>query len=221
MIEYVCKHGDNVHVIKLKNSENKKLGTSLTLHTYHFTKQQVSTGVLSFDKGVCLNCPLSFNQNNGKTGGCYTHKGLQNMGLMSMLRRLKKLDILPYTDSSFKQFMSGIKRNYQVGLVRIGSYGESVTFPGLTHLLKLPHVGYTRQWMQHPELAGKIMASCFSSIEAAHANSLGFKAFVSVPTLPSGVAVCPASKEFKGTKLTCDKCKACDGTKNNIYIKKH
>lgn len=220
-MEYICHYGNTVHVIRLKKSENRKLGKSNTLHTYHFTKMQVETGILSHDSEVCMDCPKSYNQNGGKSGGCYTHKGLQMLGLLSILRRLKTLEIPPYTDYSFKDFIRVINRSHQIDLTRLGVYGEPVSFPGLKHLLSKPHIGYTRQWIKHPELAGKIMASCFSSVEAAHANSLGFKAFVSVPSLPSGVAVCPASKEFKGKKLTCDKCKACNGLNNNIYIKTH
>lgn len=220
-MEYICHHNDNVHVIKFKKSENRKLGSSNTVHTYHFTTEQIRTGNLKFDAGVCFDCPLSFNQNSGKSGGCYTHKNLQYVGLLSMMKRLKKLDIKPYTETSFKEFFNVLNRTYKVDLVRLGSYGEPTTFPGLHKLLAVPHIGYTRQWMKHPELAGWLMASCFSPIEAAYANNMGFKAFVSVPKLPSGVAVCPASKQFKGNKLTCDKCKACDGKKNNIYIQKH
>ena len=220
-MEYICRYKGLVHVIKFKPSENSKLGKSNTLHTYHFTDLQVKTGLLAHDTGVCMDCPYSYNQNKGKTGGCYTHKGFQVLGLISMLKRLGKLDIKPYTEKSFIDFISVLKGNYTLDLVRLGVYAEPTTFPGLEHLLKLPHIGYTRQWAKHPELAGKIMASCFSHVEATFANSMGFKAFVSVQQLPNSVAVCPASKEFKGNKLTCDKCHACDGTKSNIYIKKH
>lgn len=82
-----------IHSIDIKKSATPKLAepTARILQTYTFSIEQVLNKSLVNDEKVCFNCPFSFNQNKGKSGGCYTHKGLLSFGLKSKLNRLNKL----------------------------------------------------------------------------------------------------------------------------------
>jgi hypothetical protein len=81
-------HNGCVHSIDYKPSQNSKLGFGMVIQTYHYSIEQVLNNELTLDDANCLNCPFSFNQNDGKTGGCYTHKGMQGFGIKSKLRSL-------------------------------------------------------------------------------------------------------------------------------------
>ena len=84
---------DVVHSIDIKKSATPKLAESSSriLQTYSFSINQIMNKSLIDDKDVCFNCPFSYNQNNGRSGGCYTHKGLLSFGLKSKMNRLNKL----------------------------------------------------------------------------------------------------------------------------------
>ena len=89
-IKYTFSDDKNVHVLQAKISQNSKIGAGYVLQTYHFSVDQVKNNDFTQDTNNCMDCPFSYNQNNGKSGGCYTHKGMQLMGLKSMLRSLNK-----------------------------------------------------------------------------------------------------------------------------------
>ena len=232
-LEYLFKNGDQIHVLQTKPSANSKLGHGYITTTYHFSEMQVADINFEDDAKTCFDCPYSYNQNGGKSGGCYTHKFPQRQELTAMLKRLNKLynegKIKEYNKQSFNRFIDGSAAIKPV-LTRFASYGEPVTLP-LNLLGKLAnisekHVGYTHQW-QRPELAGYskyLMASTHGYFESLVANSLGWRAFESSPKVDIKTPVCPASKEF-GKKLTCIECGACGGVKkgqtNNIFIKVH
>lgn len=228
-IEHKFKKDGIIHVIQLKPSENKKLGKfNLVIQTYHFSEDQLQD--FKNDAANCLDCPYSYNMNGGKSGGCYTHKGYQGMGIKSMVKRLSKLDIPNYSKDSFNSFIKYIS-DYPVELCRLGAYGEPCLLPlnlmGKLVRVSSKHTGYTHQWNK-PEFKAYskyLMASTHNSFETAIANDLGFRAFESSTIKTKNIAVCPASKEFKGNKKTCTECAACNGTynrkKNNLFIYKH
>ena len=232
-LEYLFKNGDQIHVLQTKPSANSKLGHGYICTTYHFSIDQVVNLNFKDDAKTCFDCPYSFNQNKGESGGCYVHKGMIRHGITAMLKRLHRLynegKIKEYNKQSFNRFIDGSAAIKPV-LTRFASYGEPVTLP-LNLLGKLAnisekHVGYTHQW-QRPELAGYskyLMASTHGYFESLVANSLGWRAFESSPKADVKTPVCPASKEF-GKKLTCIECGACGGVKkgqtNNIFIKVH
>lgn len=232
LAEYIFELNDIVHVIQLKIGENKKLGLGkVMVQSYHFSKEQVISGSLIDDSANCLDCPFSFNQNSGKSGGCYTHKGFQRMGLIAILRSLNKRYKTGYGKMTFDKFLA-IASAYDLDMVRFGAYGEPVLLPldmvaKLTSLVdKKRWTGYTHQWNK-PEFApyaAYFQASCHNAFEAAIAKDMGWRSFVVVPEHIDGAVNCPASKEA-GNKTTCSQCSLCNGTSGNsskdIYILQH
>lgn len=232
LAEYIFERDNVVHVIQLKTGQNKKLGIGkVIVQTYHFAKDQIVSGDLTNDSANCLDCPFSYNQNDGKTGGCYTHKGMQRMGLLAILRSLNKRYKTGYGKMTFDKFLS-IASAYDLDMVRFGTYGEPVLLPidMVTKLASLVDkkrwTGYTHQWNK-PEFApyaAYFQASCHNIFEANIAKDMGWRSFVVVPEHIDNAVNCPASKEA-GNKTTCSQCSLCNGTSGNsskdIYILQH
>ena len=130
-LKYIFKINKTVHVLNAKVSENSKIGIGYVIQTYHFSINQIVNNDFTQDKENCLNCPFSYNMNNGNSGGCYTHKGYQLMGLKSMMRSLSRNfeNILDFNILEFKEFINKIKNTYPLDLVRFGAYGEPVLLP--------------------------------------------------------------------------------------------
>jgi len=232
-LEYAYIENDILHIIQAKKSQNSKIGQGAIIQTYHFSIAQVISNNLKLDSKNCKDCRFSFNQNNGVSGGCYTHKGMQLMGLKSMLKRLHKqlLNglIKEFSFVSFDEYLKGIKE-YKFDLVRFGAYGEPslLDINVMKDLINYTNVGrrftgYTHQWHAIDERYSKfLMASTHSNIEAAIAKDKGYRSFI-VGSDAKGVN-CPASKESKANS-SCIKCAMCSGTtskvKEDIYILQH
>lgn len=234
-LEYVFEMDGVVHVLQTKPSANSKLGLGYIVTTYHFSINQVLDNDLKQDAGTCFDCPFSYNQNNGKTGGCYTHKGLMGMGMKTMLRRLHSMymsgKILPYNSDTFDGYVK-MSKQYHPVLTRFGGYGEPVTLPlnmiSSLYSLSAKSTGYTHQWHKPDVKEYKIylMASTHNPIETSIANDIGWRVFFAKNKGDKYKgAVCPAAKEFTGNKKTCIECGACNGTASgnskNILINKH
>jgi len=92
-----------IHNIQVSATTNQKLTEySVVMQSFHFTFEQVENLDLTLDSNTCFGCDFSFNQNDGKSGGCYTHKGPFRWGLDSKLKRLNKLlvndKLQPYSE---------------------------------------------------------------------------------------------------------------------------
>jgi len=236
-IKYIYRLKDSVNVLNAKVSQNSKIGIGYVVQTYHFSINQVIEMSLTNDKVSCLDCPLSYNQNNGKSGGCYTHKGLQNLGLNSMLRSLnKKLHtIKEFNENDFNAFINKVKFTNKIDLIRFGAYGEPILMP-LNVVKTLSNLsdkttGYTHQWNkpQFKTYNHFLMASTHTEIERKKANVLNFRSFFVAESKISDFKVlnavnCPASKENQ-KNLTCIACGLCNGikrgNKKDVYIMKH
>lgn len=215
LLEYIYKEGDIIHVIRIDAQGNKKLGHGRTLKTYHFSVDQLSDP--ENDSKNCLGCPLSFQNGNRK---CYTHKGLQWMGIRSMLKRLGKMKLYNFNAYKFKAFIQAADY-FEVELVRFGVYGEPVlmnieVFKELRMIA--PSVGYTHQWKKYPEFSGLLQASTHNEIEVIQANNEGWTVY-NIGNI-EGLVNCPASKEST-KKSSCLKCKMCSGEKFNLFINQH
>jgi len=224
--------GQTVHSIDLKLSATKKLGGRLVVQTYHYDLQQVINNDFTMDKENCLDCPFSYNQNNGKSGGCYTHKGNMLKGLKSKLRSLNKRYKLGLLTSDYSAVLPTLFKyasKKDISLVRFGSYGEAVTLPldllnGLSKLSKRK-TGYTHQWNkpEYKEYASLLMASTHNVFEANIANDLGFRTF-NVGKLDNSI-MCPSSPTIeKDKRVSCANCGLCAGNSikaKNIFIPKH
>jgi len=231
------KLGNTINVIQAKESRNSKIGDGYIVQTYHFSLEQVKNVSLTNDSHNCMDCPLSFNQNNGKSGGCYTHKGMQYMGLMSMLKRLNRnLDSIKDFDiMDIVNFVYNVSKYRKVELVRFGAYGEPILLPlnvvKSLSTLSRKTTGYTHQW-QKPTSNGYnqyFMASTHTESERIEATKLGYRSFYVAESeikgfKPLNAVNCPASKE-SDKNLTCIACGLCNGAirgnKKDIYINKH
>lgn len=232
-IEYTYIDDDIINVIVCKPSQNKKLGLfSNIIGTYHFGIDQVLSADLTEDSASCLDCPLSYTSNGGKTGGCYTHMGLQRLGLNVMLKRLSRElrqgKIKPFNSEVFNDTFITPLKHVNIDLTRFGIFGEPVHLPikivKSLILLSKSYTAYSHQWMK-PQYQGYnkyFRASTHNVFETALANDMGWRVF-NVGAI-DGAVNCPASKEA-GRKSTCAACSLCSGTEGkgnkNVFILKH
>ena len=226
-MEYIYQDGQVVTAIVYKVSNNAKLGRYRRLvGTYHFDIKQVRAGRLGAgDIHNCMDCPFSMRAG----GGCYTHKGLQRLGLNAMLKRLQRLyragRIKTHDPAKIDAFCVSVE---DVEITRFGVYGEPVLLriEDIHKLSKiaLKHTGYTHQWTkdEYAPYSAYLMASTHSSMEVAIAQDRGWRAY-NVGLIPDAVN-CPASKEA-GRKSACAVCGLCNGSTGNsakhIFIEKH
>ena len=227
--EYIWRKGDIVNQIELKISMNRKLGLGdIQIHTYHFSIDQIKNNDLTLDKHNCKSCKFSYNQNGGKSGGCYTHRNYSLMGLKSKLGRLHRMNTSfeRFNKKKFNEFIEFCK-TYEVNLLRFGSYGEgiSMTLNVIEDLISISknYNSYTHQWhlKSVQPYKERFMASCDNPIEEKIAQDMGWKTF----TIGGNSGInCPASKEA-GKKTTCNSCALCGGVKGkgnvSIWINKH
>jgi len=223
-----------VNVLVCKPSQNSKIGFGFVVQTYHFSIEQVQNLDFKSDLANCLNCPYSFSSNTELSGKCYTHKGLQKLGLNSMLKRLNKNkeSYTEFNNTHFLQFMDYVNKVKPI-LVRFGAYGEPVLmdFNVVDSFNKYRSTGYTHNW-RNTETAEtfttKFMASVHTIKEKEQANKLGFRTFRVINKDDQSNTVkneinCPASKE-SGLNKTCIECGLCNGfvkKMKNIYINVH
>ena len=231
---YNFRTGNIVHSLDVKYSANSKIGIGIVLQTYHYSIEQVENNDFTLDAFNCMDCPYSFNQNDGKSGKCYTHKGMQLMGLLSKLESLHKQNlqgkIKEFNSNDFRKFIShsSIKK---IDLIRFGAYGEAVTLPlevidtlfDVQSILKCKVTSYTHQWRTANET--RFMASTHNLAEMLQAKKLGYRCFTVTAEAIEEAFNCPASKESE-RKKTCVQCGLCDGQvsgkrKKDIYILKH
>lgn len=232
---YLNSQNNTINLIQAKVSQNSKIGIGYIVQTYHFSVDQVLNADFTKDAANCLSCPMSYTNNGGKSGGCYTHKGLQLMGLKSMLKRLNRLflagDIKEFNPSQIDIFTQKVKNTYKVDLIRFGAYGEPVLLgeevtEKLTTLTK-NFTGYTHTYKnQKNKWSNKyFMASVHNEIDLQVAKFFKFRSFIAKDAEMSADGVnCPASKEST-LNLSCIKCKLCNGTatsiKKDVYINIH
>jgi hypothetical protein len=227
---------DNViHSIDIKKSATPKLAESSAriLQTYTFSIEQVLNKSLINDKEVCFNCPFSYNQNNGKSGGCYTHKGLLSFGLKSKLNRLNKLYLSGKIQKGYIGIFDKIYKyslKYPIKFARFGTYGEPTLLPielmqGLSTLVK-KYSGYTHQYFNvNKEYNRFLMASTHNIFEVNIAKNLGYRSFLVGTEKPNNFVLCPSSSTIaKDNKISCANCGLCSGSNigaKSIFEFKH
>ena len=226
LARYTFENEGIIHDIQLKLNQNSKIGqiTDLILQTYHFSINQIESGDFTQDAKNCLGCPFSFAANNGKSGGCYTHKGLQAMGLKSKLRSLSKQygkgKIESFNPTKYGKFLGQLQK-FNIDLLRFGAYGEPITLPlqivsDLAVISKGQFTGYTHAWKSIDAQAYKayFMASTHNMTDYIEASEIGWRCFTvtseNSDTTENSV-LCPASKEA-GQKVKCSACQLCKGT---------
>lgn len=237
-MKIIFRLGDTLQIFSLSKTTNKKIcgdrkqnivqTYSFDRKQYEHVKAQIKSAEQFYDKADsnCLDCPMR------EYGKCYTHKYMQTMGFMSMLRSVVKThptweDIVPYSGALTDDIVEMCRDKY----VRFGTYGEPVLH-GWNLVEEICNVasnwtGYTHQWEKHSHFAEFFMASTHSVAEELEAAQQGWRSFMAIkdPTMAGdGMVNCPASKEG-GFKSSCDKCSLCSGQRGkgskSVFILEH
>jgi len=225
-------HNGIVHDIQISTTTNKKLTEfNVIMQTYHFSIEQVANLDLNQDAKTCFDCKFSYNQNDGKSGGCYTHKGIFRLGLVSKLRRLNKL----YTNGKIKPYSKAIEKKIlkiasNINFLRLGAYGEAVTLPQslIEQMCQKvnSYTAYTHMWhLEEYQWASKwFMASTHNVFEVNIAKDRNFR-FYNAGERVSNAVLCPASSSLpKEKRTTCEQCRLCGGANKiakNIFNPLH
>jgi len=236
---YAWQDGDNLFVIRIGKTTNKKIALpqDKIVQTYTFSMEQVryiaqcdADGIkpsqktfYSFDASNCMDCPLSGNSGNGK---CYTHKYMQFSGFISMLRSIIRQGWESRLDAEMR---ADICKWTEGNFVRFGTYGEPSLLPidlvGDMVLGAKSWTGYTHQsrkpWAQ--PFKAFFMASAHSEKDAI--SMTGWRSFIAEDDTSTTNAIqCPASKE-SGFASHCAKCGLCSGItgkgSKNVKISTH
>lgn len=237
-MKIIYRQGDTLQIFSLGKTTNKKISgdpKQKIVQTYTFdrkqyehVKEQIKSAEEFYSKADsnCLDCPMR------EYGKCYTHKYMQTMGFMSMLRSVVKQypdwDFVPEAD---KEHFDAIVEMCEGKYVRFGTYGEPVLH-GHTLISEICSVasnwtGYTHQWRKYSHFAEFFMASTHGVAEEMEAAQQGWRSFMAIknPTMAGdGMVNCPASKEG-GFKSSCDKCSLCSGQRGkgskSVFILEH
>jgi hypothetical protein len=223
-----------VHSIDIKKSETDKLAaqSSVIIQTYHFSIDQVLDKNIKLDTGNCFDCPFSFNQNNGLSGGCYTHSGMIFLGLCAKLTSLNKLLLagkIPQYSNDIINHIRNKANKLNIDLLRLGTYGEAVTMPldFISELIPLAkkHTAYTHLWHldQYQQYKAYFMSSTDNSLLSSIAKHKGWRVFEVGENSDS--IQCPSDPIIpKENRISCAKCGLCSGNKlgaKSIYINQH
>jgi len=173
------------------------------------------------DASVCGNCPLrgylettrGQHPTANRQRACYVgvHKGPS-----AVWQAYRRGRYEPFNASQHLDLFRG-------RMLRIGSYGDpcAAAFAVWSRLVQVAagHTGYTHQWREGRfwRFRRIVMASAESSEQAREARSRGWRTFRTAPAggVPmAGEFSCPASAE-QGHRLTCDRCRACNGAIRN------
>lgn len=235
---------NTIQVFRLGKTKNAKIsdGKDQILESYIYSLDQFiavqnamvdgsKVGLKNFfsmDAKNCFDCPFSANSGNG---GCYTHKGQQYMGMISMVKSVIRefnghVDNIPaYSVEILAELVKMATGRY----VRFGSYGEPSLHP-LQLVEKLAEAskswtGYTHQYFRKPEYADFFMASVHNAKQATTAaKKFNYRSFIAAKDNDNSFVHCPASKEA-GFKSNCSDCGLCSGNlgkgKKSIMILEH
>jgi hypothetical protein len=200
-----------------KASSNRKLGKSL-VQTWILREDlnpydAVLTGA---DASVCGDC-----MHRGATDG---HKAINRTCYVLVL--FAPLGIWRCYHSQPQVPLVELTRLFRGRGVRLGAYGDPAAVPPqVWHSVTAEAAfwtGYTHQWRTcDPIFAEWCMASCDSPTERIAAKTLGYRTFrVTVHDArhdhDRDEVVCPASAEM-GHRTTCDRCRACGGTRGKMH----
>lgn len=177
------------------------------------------------DAAVCGDCPLRPWRDGEKVArACY----VTPMPLNSVWKNIEPGTFTP------TQALRGSRAN----LLRLGAWGDPAALPFdvVNELCEAAQAagirrrtGYTHSWPRADiRFRQLIMASCEGTLQALHAQMMGWRTFTVQPrdTPPTSGISCPASDEAGG-KTTCERCGLCDGSRGahdnraNIEIMVH
>lgn len=219
-------------LLLIRSTANQKTGPIPSLWGFvpHIApRDAVNTGL---DAAICLNCVhKKQNYEAADTTRCYTHKGQTLSALAGIVKKHSRGGYVVARDhTDIVDFLRG-ERVQGATAIRSMAYGDMAAFPAsvwaeINEARKSAGLGvrgYTQQWNSATHLKSTHMASVTNALQAATAESLGWRTFWSVRgrVAPEGRVQCPASKELKLT--TCNQCTLCDGSRKapGVWIYEH
>lgn len=186
-------------------SKNGKTGDAIQTWILSDETDPISAVKGGEDTSICGDCP-----HKGKT--CYVNVGQAPLSIYRAYKRGR------YTRFNVRKHLKLFRDRY----VRLGAYGDPAAVP-IKVWDKITGVashwtGYTHQWMDcNPEMRKYVMASCETAEHRILAKESGWRTFrvrTRDQQMEQGEFVCPASEEA-GKRLTCERCKACSGSKDS------
>lgn len=209
----------NKVLLLIRSTANTKTGPIPSLWgfvPFVSPRDAVNSGM---DANVCLDC-VHRKDSGADTTRCYTHKGQTLSALAGIVKKHARGGYPEVKGlGDIVDFLRG-ERVQGARAIRSMAYGDMAAFPPdvwarIDEARKMAGIGvrgYTQQWGTAAHLRSTHMASVTNALQAATAESLGWRTFWAVRgrVPPEGRVQCPASKEKKIT--TCNNCRMCDGS---------
>jgi hypothetical protein len=215
--------GSPIVGIAIDSSKNRKTGGLIQTYIIRSDIAPLDASKTGADVSICGSCkhrgmptdnPMK-KQAEGRA--CYVNLG---RGPTTVYKGLKR-GIYPHaTPDQAQEFTAGQG-------VRLGAYGDPAAIPRAAWDVLLAKAsfwtGYTHNLKVQPSMADLCMVSAGSQQQSASAKAHGRRSFRVIPlaqwkakgkaAVSSHEILCPASAEA-GSRVTCDKCKLCNGTKS-------
>ncbi len=227
----ILHEDENKVLLLIESKGNSKTGPIPTLWGFVprvMPREALRTGM---DAAICGNCVhRGYDEDEAR---CYTHKGNTFHGLANIVKKHARGGY-PVADQEMLLAFLTLERKQGAKALRSMGYGDMGLFPqevwenldDLRRAAKLTVRGYTQQWRRAPWLRDTHMASVTNALQAAEAESLGWRTFWTVKPKDldkvEGRLNCPASKE-QGKLTTCNDCSLCYGARRapSVWIKEH
>ena len=222
--------GEQIVVLLKADSKNSKTGNIPSIWVFVPDMNPWDVINTGLDASVCGDCQ---HRKGGTARRCYTHGN--TMRALTGMVRAHAAGKYPRIDSAYHPLM--VAKQSGANALRSTAYGDMALVPrDVWEKVNLARIeaglgvrGYTAQWRHAhaTHLRTTHMASVSNTLQAAEAEALGWRYFLSSKTEvvrgDKGPINCPASKEA-GHITTCNRCPMCSGNTLNapsVWIKEH
>jgi hypothetical protein len=216
--------GSPIVGIAIDSSKNRKTGGLIQCYIIRSNIAPLDASKTGADVSICGSCkhrgmPTNNPMKKQAEGrGCYVNLG---QGPTIVYKGLKRGIYPQATPEQAQAFTAGQG-------VRLGAYGDPAAIPKAVWdrmiLAKASFwTGYTHNLKVQPSMSDLCMVSADNQQQSASAKSHGRRSFRVIPlaqwkakgkaAVSSHEILCPASAEA-GSRVTCDSCKLCNGTKS-------
>jgi hypothetical protein len=215
--------GSPIVGIAIDSSKNRKTGGLIQCYIIRSDIAPLDASKTGADVSICGSCKHrgtptdNPEKKQAELRGCYVNLG---QGQTIVFKGLKRGIYKQATPAEVQAFTAGQG-------VRLGTYGDPAAIPraawGMLLVKASFWTGYTHNLKVQPSMSDLCMVSADSQQQSASAKAHGRRSFRVIPltqwkakgkaAVSSHEILCPASTEA-GSRVTCDKCKLCNGTKS-------